>query len=91
MTTPTLDKTQEKEAPAAELYQLLQQLTAPQLAQVQTFAEFLLHQQKKQTSPPQRTPGLHQGAVLYIADDFDDDLGDEFWFPEGDILTAETE
>ena len=31
----------------------------------------------------QRTPGLHKGAVLYISEDFDAPLPEEFWLGNG--------
>lgn len=30
--------------------------------------------------PRKRMIGLHEGAILYMADDFDAPLPDEFWF-----------
>ena len=32
------------------------------------------------TATGPRIPGLHRGAVTFIADDFDAELPDEFWF-----------
>lgn len=94
MSTPTAPPVEQ--SPTAELIAQLQQLSPQQLAQVQTFVQFLLYQQEKKANPPistptKRTPGLHQGAVIYIADDFDDDLGDDFWLPDNDILLEEQE
>lgn len=33
---------------------------------------------------PPRVPGLNEGAVTWISDDFDDPLPDEFWLGEED-------
>lgn len=33
----------------------------------------------------QRIPGLHKGAVLYISEDFDAPLPDEFWLGNGPV------
>lgn len=77
------------QASMAPLLTLLQQLPPERLPEVQTFVDFLLYQEQQeppQQAPAKRTPGLHQGAVFYMADDFDDYLGDDFWFPEDDIL-----
>jgi prevent-host-death family protein len=38
-----------------------------------------------ETKPVQRIPGLHKGTVLYISDDFDAPLPDEFWLGNGPI------
>ena len=35
-------------------------------------------------SQGKRIAGLNEGALLYISDDFDDPLPDEFWFGEGE-------
>jgi prevent-host-death family protein len=35
--------------------------------------------------PVQRIPGLHKGTVLYISDDFDAPLPDEFWLGNGPV------
>ncbi len=29
-----------------------------------------------------RTPGLNKGSTIYVSDDFDDPLGDDFWLGE---------
>ena len=55
------------------------------LAEVIDFAEFLREKERRKQAetPPQtkRIAGLHQGQV-WISDDFNDELGDEFWFGE---------
>lgn len=35
--------------------------------------------------PAQRIPGLHKGTVLYISDDFDAPLPDEFWLGKDSV------
>ena len=35
------------------------------------------------TNPKSRTPGLGKGSVLYVSDDFDEDLSDSFWLGDG--------
>ena len=55
------------------------------LAEVIDFAEFLREKERrKQAETPPKTKrvfGLHQGQG-WISDDFNDELGDEFWFGE---------
>lgn len=34
--------------------------------------------------PKQRKPGLGKGTI-WVSDDFDEYLGDNFWFPDDDI------
>ena len=34
---------------------------------------------------PSRMPGLNEGVVTWISDDFDDPLPDEFWLGEDDM------
>ncbi|MEM8558407.1 MAG: toxin-antitoxin (TA) system antitoxin [Bacteroidota bacterium] len=36
------------------------------------------------TPPKKRVAGLHKGAVLYMADDFDEPLPDSFWLGDED-------
>ena len=38
-----------------------------------------------EAKPVQRIPGLHKGTVLYMSDDFDAPLPDEFWLGSGSI------
>jgi prevent-host-death family protein len=38
-----------------------------------------------ESKPAKRIPGLHKGAVLYISEDFDAPLPDEFWLGNGPI------
>ncbi|MBK8430059.1 MAG: DUF2281 domain-containing protein [Chloroflexi bacterium] len=87
---PVLEKPAEAQTAALlpKIHLLLDQLPPERLSEVQTFVDFLLYQEERKGAVQKRIPGLHHGAVTYIADDFDDDLGDEFWFPEEDILTA---
>ena len=55
------------------------------LAEVIDFAEFLREKKRRQQAEvkqkKKRIAGLHQGQG-WISDDFDAELGDEFWFGE---------
>jgi len=33
-------------------------------------------------TPRPRIPGLNRGSTLYVSEDFDEYLGDDFWFGE---------
>ncbi len=75
-------------------------LTPEQEARLKAYAEFFgkdtetilqevvekLPLPSEDAPPQKRIAGLHEGNILYIADDFDDPLPDEFWdspvFPE---------
>jgi|GEM_PF-908956 len=67
-----------------------QALSPEQRQQIFDFAEFLVHQQKKageaQVAQPKRIRDLDKGAVIWISDDFDEPLPDDFWFGETDPL-----
>jgi len=73
-----------------EVWAILQALLPEQRQQVFDFAEFLV--QKRGCSPAQPTGSqnrirdLDRGAVVWISDDFDAPLLDEFWFGENDPL-----
>ena len=43
-------------------------------------------QNKTGVTKPKRIRDLNRGAVLWISDDFDDPLPDEFWFSDTDPL-----
>lgn len=38
-----------------------------------------------ESKPKKRQFGLHKGNVLYISEDFDDPLPDEFWLGNGPV------
>jgi Protein of unknown function (DUF2281) len=70
---------------------VLQALSPEQRQQVFDFAEFLAQRQEpagdqslKPAKSP-RIPGLHAGQV-WMSEDFDAPLPDEFWFGENDPL-----
>jgi Protein of unknown function (DUF2281) len=71
----------------------LQALSPEQRQQVFDFAEFLAQKQNFSTpssaanvEKPKRVRDLDAGAVLWISDDFDAPLPDEFWLGENDPL-----
>ena len=69
--------------------EVFEDLPVEMLAEVIDFAEFLREKErrKKAEEEPETKPkgkrvfGLHQGQG-WISDDFNDELGDEFWFGE---------
>ena len=65
--------------------QVFEDLPVEMLAEVIDFAEFLREKERRkeaETKPKKkRIAGLHQGQG-WISDDFNDELGDEFWFGE---------
>ena len=67
------------------LVEAIADLSEQQLTQVIDFAEYLREKERrKQAAAPsksKRIAGLHQGQG-WISDDFNDELGDEFWFGE---------
>lgn len=66
---------------------LLQNLSPDLRQQVFDFVEFLAQRQDSiKAAKPRRTPGLDRGAVVWMSDDFDEPLPDEFWFSETDPL-----
>lgn len=71
---------------------VLEKLSPELRQQVFDFAEFLgLRQdqggdQSAQAVKPKRIRDLDRGAVVWMSDDFDDPLPDEFWFGENDPL-----
>lgn len=81
--------------PGAEaLLKVLQKLTPDRQKQVFDFAEFLVQRQEKEngsltnavdSQPRPRLLGLHTGQV-WISEDFDEPLPDEFWLGENDPL-----
>lgn len=77
MTSQVLDTT-------SELIAKLQTLAPEHQQQVLDFVEFLA-QKYTQTQPPEkRIPDLNKGEI-WMSDDFNDPLPDEFWFGEGEI------
>ena len=71
-----------------EMVMVLQNLSPDLRQQVFDFAEFLAQRQNKvEAVKPKRVPGLDRGAVIWMSDDFDAPLADEFWFSESDPLT----
>ncbi|OCQ96778.1 hypothetical protein BCD64_14300 [Nostoc sp. MBR 210] len=81
MTTQVVDTT-------SELIPKLQTLAPEQQQQVLDFVEFLIQKyaqpEKTQETPQQRILGLHEGEI-WMSDDFNDPLPDEFWMGEGAV------
>lgn len=72
---------------ADEMAILLQNLSPDLRQQVFDFAELLARRQDKtEVVKRKRIRDLNRGAVLWISDDFDDPLPDEFWFSDTDPL-----
>lgn len=65
--------------------EVFEDLSIEKLAEVIDFAEYLREKERRkqaETKPKKkRVAGLHQGQG-WISDDFNDELGDEFWFGE---------
>ena len=77
---------------------ILQAMSPGQRQQVFDFVAFLAQRQEhcegqpaETSSRPKRSRDLDRGAVVWISDDFDDSLSDEFWFGENDPLMMTTE
>jgi hypothetical protein len=76
-----------------QMLEVLEKLS-PELRQlVFDFAEFLRHSQDQvieaqsvKAAKPKRIRDLDRGAVVWMSDDFDAPLPDEFWFGENDPL-----
>jgi mRNA-degrading endonuclease RelE of RelBE toxin-antitoxin system len=72
----------------SELISKLQTLAPEQQQQVLDFVEFLAQKyaQPEETSQPpqQRIPDLNRGEI-WMSDDFNDPLPDEFWMGEGEV------
>ena len=68
-----------------KLEEIVKDLPEESQAEVIDFAEFLREKKRKnqiEAKPKKkRVFGLHQGQG-WISDDFNDELGDEFWFGE---------
>lgn len=68
-----------------KLVEIINDLPEESKAEVIDFAEFLREKKRRQavaeTPQKERIAGLHDGQG-WISDDFNDDLGDEFWFGE---------
>ncbi|MCF4965646.1 type II toxin-antitoxin system VapB family antitoxin [Nostoc sp. CMAA1605] len=66
----------------------VQTLAPEQQQQVLDFVEFLMQKytqpEKTQETPQQRVLGLHEGQI-WMSDDFNDPLPDEFWMGEGAV------
>ncbi len=76
-----------------EMLAILQVLSPDQRQEVFNFAEFLARKQgysaaqiSKGVEKPKRIRDLDQGAVVWMSDDFDMPLPDEFWVGENDLL-----
>ena len=67
---------------SSNLHTLIEQLPADLQKEVYDFATFLLEKQRQQpdTKEP-RIMDLHKGQV-WMSDDFDEPLPDEFWLGE---------
>lgn len=74
-----------KENLKENIAEILADLPEELLAEVVDFAEFLREKERRKNSetPPKkkRVFGKYQGQG-WISDDFNDELGDEFWFGE---------
>ena len=68
----------------------VQVLPRAQQQQILDFAEFLIQKYECSNVPTQRVPDLHQGQV-WMSDDFDEPLPDEFWLGENDPLLEEAQ
>ncbi|AFY41065.1 DUF2281 domain-containing protein [Nostoc sp. PCC 7107] len=72
----------------SELIAKLQTLAPEQQQQVLDFVEFLMQKyaqpEKTQETLQQRLPDLNRGEI-WMSDDFNDPLPDEFWMGEGEI------
>ncbi|QLE59381.1 DUF2281 domain-containing protein [Nostoc sp. TCL26-01] len=73
---------------STELIAKLQTLPAEQQQQVLDFVEFLVQKyvqaQQPQQPPEKRVPDLNRGEI-WMSDDFNDPLPDEFWLGEGEV------
>ncbi|MBN3960597.1 DUF2281 domain-containing protein [Nostoc sp. NMS8] len=77
MTYQVLDST-------SKLIAKLQTLAPEQQQEVLDFVEFLVQKYAQPQQPPQkRVLGLNQGKI-WISDDFNDPLPDEFWLGESE-------
>jgi mRNA-degrading endonuclease RelE of RelBE toxin-antitoxin system len=81
MTSQVIDTT-------SEVIAKLQSLAPEQQQQVLDFVEFLAQKynqpQKTKEIPKKRVPDLNKGQI-WMSDDFNDPLPDEFWLGEGEI------
>ncbi|MGH1396758.1 MAG: type II toxin-antitoxin system VapB family antitoxin [Trichormus sp.] len=72
----------------SELIAKVQTLAPEQQQQVLDFVEFLMQKyaqpEKTQETPQQRVLGLNEGEI-WMSDDFNDPLPDEFWMGEGAV------
>jgi hypothetical protein len=72
----------------SELIAKVQTLAPEQQQQVLDFVEFLMQKyaqsEKTQEPPQQRVMGLNEGQI-WMSDDFNDPLPDEFWMGEGAV------
>jgi hypothetical protein len=72
----------------SELIAKLQTLAPEQQQQVLDFVEFLMQKyaqpEKTQETPQQSIPDLNRGEI-WMSDDFNDPLPDEFWMGEGAV------
>ncbi|BCL34107.1 DUF2281 domain-containing protein [Nostoc sp. MS1] len=72
----------------SELIAKLQTLPPEKLQQVLDFVEFLAQKytqtQETEQTPKKRVLGLNQGEI-WMSDDFNDPLPDEFWLGEGEV------
>ncbi|WGV27877.1 DUF2281 domain-containing protein [Halotia branconii] len=69
----------------SELIAKLQTLAPEQQQQVLDFVEFLAQKYAQPEQPPQkRIPDLNKGEI-WMSDDFNDPLPDEFWLGEGKV------
>ncbi|MGI2906563.1 type II toxin-antitoxin system VapB family antitoxin [Tolypothrix sp. VBCCA 56010] len=66
----------------SELIAKLQTLPPEQQQQVLDFVEFLAQKYVQPQAPKKRVMGLHKGQI-WMSEDFNDPLPDEFWMGEG--------
>lgn len=75
-----------------KLFALFAELPAEMQAEIIDFAEFLREKERrkyhKNETSNQRIAGLNQGEI-WMSDDFNDELPDEFWFGNDSKLSEE--
>ena len=74
---------------------VLQALSSEQRREMFDFAEFLAMRSQKDAgesrlNQSKRCRDLDKGAVLWMSEDFDEPLPDEFWYGENDPLMMES-
>ena len=72
------------------IFAKLQVLPPAQQQEILDFAEFLIQKYERSNVPIKRVPDLHKGKI-WMSDDFDEPLPDEFWLGENDPLLEEAQ